>query len=146
MRGKDVESLHLFEVEADVALGKLVNRFTLLGGAVDHLVVNVREVFDKLDLVAAELEVAPEDVEYDRPHGMADVGLGVGREAADVHPNHAVEGGEFLNSAREGAVELHWTDSRVATARAAMPSRLPVKPRPSVVLAFTLTDPESRPR
>ena len=90
VRGKDVESLHLFEVEADVPLGKLVNRFTLLGGAVDHLVVNVREVFDELDLVAAEFEVAPEDVEYDRPHGMSDVGLGVGREAADVHPNHAV--------------------------------------------------------
>ena len=62
----------------------------LFSGAVDHLVVYVGEVFDKLDGVATELEVAPEHIEDDGTHGVSDVGLGVGREAADVHPNHAV--------------------------------------------------------
>ena len=88
--GKDVESLHLIEIEADVALCQVVDGFAFRDGAVDHLVVYIGEVFDELDLVAAELQVAPEHVEDDRPHGVSDVGLGVGREAADVHADHAV--------------------------------------------------------
>ena len=50
-----------------------------------------------------------------------------------------------LASAGTSAMRPRGAMITVAVARAAMPSRRPVKPRPSVVVALTLTRPSSRP-
>ena len=56
-----------------------------LVGAVDNLIVDIGDVLHVLHLIAAKLEVAPDDIEDDVAHGVADVGVVVGGNAADVH-------------------------------------------------------------
>ena len=71
---EDVEGVHLLQVEIDVPLGELAGGNALAGRTVYHLVVDVGEVLDVLDRVPAVLQVAPEHVEDDGPHGVAHVG------------------------------------------------------------------------
>ena len=69
----DVEGSHVREVLGDVLLGERLDGRALLGGAVDELVVDVREVLDAADGEAPELQVAVEHVEDDVAHRVADV-------------------------------------------------------------------------
>jgi hypothetical protein len=66
-------------------------------GPLDDPVINVCEVLDVLDVVAAELEVATYDVEDDIAHGVAHVAHLIGSYAADVHPDRITDWLEFLD-------------------------------------------------
>ena len=77
--------------------------------AVDDLVVDVGEVLQVPHLVAAVLQVAPDDVHVDEHEAVADVGRGLGRHAADVDAHRVVERreGALFSRARVGNVKRH---------------------------------------
>ena len=81
----DVQRIHGLEEVFDVAFGQLAGFDTLLFGALYYLVVHVGEVLDVAHLEAQMLQVAAQHVEGDVAQGVADVGCGIGRHAADVH-------------------------------------------------------------
>ena len=78
----------------------------LLGGLGQDLVVDVGDVADEVDVVAAGGQPAAQHVEVDRRAHVADVRLGLHGETADVDPRPALdEGDEVAHLARRGVVE-----------------------------------------
>ena len=122
-----------------VLLGQRQRVDAAVEAALDDLVVNVGDVLDVVDVVAGVLEVAAQHVEDHVTHGVADVSVGVGGDAADVHLHGVSLGLELILAAGEGAVEPHWASWMRQTAEAAIPSWRPMKPSPSVVVALMLT-------
>ncbi|MBT9160833.1 MAG: hypothetical protein DDT26_02129 [Dehalococcoidia bacterium] len=61
------------------------------------------------DLVAAEFEIAPHDIEDDVAHGVADVAGVVRRYPADVHFHLIPTGDKFVLLTRKGAIDFHLT-------------------------------------
>ena len=87
-------------------VGEVVPGATLLGRLDQDLVVDVGDVADEGDVVAARLQPAPQHVEVDRRADVADVGLGLHRQAAHVEARPALlEGDEVADSAGGGVVE-----------------------------------------
>ncbi len=130
----------------DIPLGHLARRHAFLVGAPDDLVLDVREVPDERDAVPVKAQVAGDDVEDDHHPRVPDVGQVVHGHAARVHLDLARrERDELLLRARHGVVDLHGT-STLTTAMAAIPSLRPSRPRPSGLLAFTLTISTGTPR
>ncbi|MBA7561529.1 hypothetical protein ES708_03167 [subsurface metagenome] len=87
LRLDDIQGFHIFLKTVGVLLGKLGGGNAALVGAVDNLVVDIGDVLHVLDPVIAEPEVAPDDIKDDIAHGVADVGVVVGGDAADVYLN-----------------------------------------------------------
>ena len=110
----DVEGVHGVEIVADELLDQIVLGYAALLGALDNLVVNVGEVLDVAHPVALVLKVAAQRVEDDVAESVADVGCGVGGDAADVHFDFVGVGGhEFLDPPVQSVVEFHngcWGD------------------------------------
>jgi hypothetical protein len=106
VRLADAELVEVVEEVVDERLRVVVQRHALAQRAADRLVVHVGEVHHELHLVAAELQVAAQEVrEEERPH-VADVRRGVHRGAAGVHPDLAgLQGDELFFAARQGVVE-----------------------------------------
>ena len=142
----NVEGVHLFKVGCNVALRQLLNGYAHLGGPRYHLVVYVGEVLHVLDLESPVLQVATQDIEDDGSHRMPNVGGCVRRDAANVHLYCPVRGRQFSFLFGKRIVQVHDSGSMEATLKQAMPWLLPVKPRPSVVVAFTLTIAGSTPK
>ena len=72
----------------------------------DDLVVHVGEVLDEFNLVAAELQIAPDHIEHERTPRMADMAVVVDRYAADIHSNGLrLERVKWLFFSREGVVD-----------------------------------------
>src|SRR6185437_2903327 len=91
----------------------------------DDLVVNIREVLDVIDRVAAELQVAAHDVDMDVQPGVADMRMILGRESADIHCHGLAGRLEGLLAAREGVEELdHARPSRAAILASSCSMRL----------------------
>ena len=99
--GQHVEVAHVVHVHADEALDELVGGDLEAIGALDDTVVDVREVLDVLHPVVAPGEVTLQHIEDDVAHGVADVRLVVGRDAANVHRDDVAHGLERLKLAGE---------------------------------------------
>ena len=106
-RAHDVELAHRLEVLVDVAGWQLAGILAQLSGAVDDLVVDVGEVLDVADVVAAEGQVAADHVEVDGRHAVPEMRARVWRDAADVHVDARRAGGpEVLLPSRERVEDL----------------------------------------
>ena len=104
-RRLDIQVCQILSVIVDVTFCQFKRVLAQLVGAVDDLVVHVGVVHHVLDLVAAILEIATDDVEHQRRHGVPDVRVVVDRDAADVHLDHAwFEGLEIFFLASECVV------------------------------------------
>ena len=73
----------------DEASGNRVDRLAVLGGAPDDLVVDVGDVADVGDAVAARAQPAPHHVEHHHEARMPEVQVVVHGDAADVHADVA---------------------------------------------------------
>ena len=107
----------------------------VVAGGVDDLVVDVGVVADVQDVVAGGGQVAAEDVEHDDVAQVADVGLAVDRDPAQVDADPArVAGDERLLAPGERVVELQGHGrfgSKVGIGRAnSYPTRVPAAQRP----------------
>ncbi len=67
------------------AIGQRLDGLAVLGGAMDDLVVDVRDVSDEDHLVAAVLQVTAHDIERDLGARMTDVAEVINRIAANIH-------------------------------------------------------------
>ena len=85
----DAERRAVLVVRADEPLGERTHRLAVLGGALDDLVVDVRDVADERDAVARRLQVTAHDVERDQHAGVTEVAEVVDGHAADVHAHFA---------------------------------------------------------
>ena len=112
--GQDVQAGHLGGVLGDELFGQLLGRDAQVVGPGDDAVVDIGVVLDVAHLVAAVLQVAAQHVEDDVAHGVAQVALVVGRDAADVHLHRAWAGHELFLLAGEGVVQLHPASSLAA--------------------------------
>ena len=102
----DAERGQVAVVVGDVFLGDVEHRDAALVGLLDELVVDVGDVDDPGDVVAAVGEVALDAIEDHRADHVADVGLVVDRRAAEVDADLArLHGGERLLALRERVVD-----------------------------------------
>ena len=86
----------------------LLGRAALLVGAIDDLIVDVREVLGEGDLVAARDEPAADHIEADERTGVADVDVVVDGGAAHVHADLALlDGAELFFFVCGAVVDLH---------------------------------------
>ncbi len=86
----------------------LLGRAALLVGAVDNLIVDVREVLGEGDLVAARDEPATNHVKADERAGIADVDVVVDRGAAHVHADLAgLDGLELFLFMGSAVIDTH---------------------------------------
>jgi hypothetical protein len=85
IRFLDAERGRVLVHGADEARGQGLDRLLVLGGALDDLVVDVRDVADIGDAVAARAQPAPHHVEHDHETRVAEVHVVVDGDAADVH-------------------------------------------------------------
>ena len=90
MSAQHIESVHLFEILPNVALGEFIRGDVEVVSRYDDFVIHISEVLNVSYGVTFEFEIAPHDIEYDRHHGMSNVGSGIRRDAADIHANFAV--------------------------------------------------------
>ena len=103
-----VQALGVLEVLGLEALGDLLHGGALFLSLFDELIVDVGDVGDVDDLVAAVLEVAAQGIEDDERAGVADVDIVVDGGAADVdavlagHLRH-----ELFLLAGQGVEDLH---------------------------------------
>ncbi len=81
----DVQGVHVLHERVHVLFGQFPDADAQHGGLVDYLVVDIGEVLHALHFIAAELQIAADGIEVDVAHGVADVRLGLRRDAADVH-------------------------------------------------------------
>ena len=107
-RALDAQRVRVGVVFLDEAVAQLLDGDALLVGAADHLVVDIREVLDVLDLVALVFQIAAQRVEHDERARVADVEIVVDRRAAAVNAHLArLDGLEFLLAARLRIIDLH---------------------------------------
>ena len=94
--------------------GVLVDRLVRGRGVADDLVFDVGDVHHVIELVAARVQPAAQDVlERERPQ-VADVDVVVNRRAAGVHAHDVVvQGGEGLHLLGEGVVETQGHSERI---------------------------------
>ena len=105
-RRQDVQVAQIADIVVDVALRELERIFLELIGAGDDLVVHVGVVHDVPHFVAPILQIAADDVEDQRRHGVTHMRPVVDRHAADVHPDDVrLEGGELFLLAGESVVD-----------------------------------------
>ena len=117
----------------NVLVGQRRGVDALLLGSLDNLVIHVGKVLDVLDRITQVFQVPAQNIESDVAQGVADVGGGIGGDSADVHlDGFPVRGRELLGLSGQGVVKPHCLVARpfdsAATAQAAMPSSLPIKP------------------
>jgi hypothetical protein len=105
-RRRDVEGgVRLVELAVH-RVGEVVPGAALLGRLHEDLVVDVGDVADERDVVADRAQPALQDVEVDPAAHVADVRLGLDREAADVETRlPLLEGNEVADFAGRGVIE-----------------------------------------
>ena len=108
VRAAHVQAVSVLPVLFDVLLRDGLVVRALFVGAVDDLVIDVREVLHERDLVTAVLEVAAEHVEHAERTGVADVDVVVNRGSAAVDLQFSGDlGNEFFFFAGQGVEYLH---------------------------------------
>ena len=102
----DPQGIGVLVVFPDEARGEVGDLDALGMGALDHLVVDVREVLDEGDLIPQMLQVAAQDVEDDERARVADVKEVVDRRAAAVEGDASRgQGDERLLFARQVVIK-----------------------------------------
>ena len=97
----------VFEKRVGVLLGVFLHGDAVAGGVADDLVLDVGDVHDVLELVAALLEEAAQHVNRDEGAEVADVSVVVNRWAASVHADQVVfEGTELFDFAGQSIEKL----------------------------------------
>ena len=103
-----VEALGILDVFGLELAGHLLHGDALLLAFLDQLVVNIGDVGNVVDLVAAVFQVAAQRVKHDHRPGIADVDVVVDRGAADIDAVLArLLRDEFLLLAGHGVENLH---------------------------------------
>ena len=103
---ENIESVN--KVFLDETLPQLLDGDALFVGAADHLIVDIREILNVLDLVALVLQIAAQRVEHDERARIADVEIVVDRRAAAVNAHLArLDGLELFFPARLRVINLH---------------------------------------
>ena len=106
--GLDVQTVRVLDVLGLKLAGNLLHRGPLLLAFLDEFVINVGDVGDVVDLVAAVFQVAAQGVEHDHRARVADVNIIINRRAADIDAIFALLlGGELLFLAGHGVEDLH---------------------------------------
>jgi len=91
----------------DETAGELRDRFAVLDGALDDLVVDVRDVAHVFHVIAGRTQPARDNVERHHHPCMTDVAVIVDRDPAHVHVDLAgLDGNENLLVTRERVVDL----------------------------------------
>ena len=102
----DAQRREIAVVVGDVFLGDLEHRDAPLVGLLDQLVVDVGDVDDPGDVVAAVLQITLDRVEDHRPDHVADVRLVVDRRPAEIDADLAgPHGAKRFLLARERVVD-----------------------------------------
>ena len=108
VRRRDVQRLHVLEILVDIFVRNVHRTDVFLSGAVDDLVVHVREVLHVAHLLAAVLQVLSHGIEHDERTGVADMDEIIDGGTADVHLQLGrIHRHEFFFSAAHGVVDLH---------------------------------------
>ena len=126
VRAHDPEAVHVLMVGRDVGFRDLRAADALVVGALDDLVVHVREVADEGDFVTLVAQEAHHDVEGHGGTGVSDVGEGVGRDAAGVEADLPLaDGREGFLFPGHGIVELHEDSFKAGSRGKAVQQALP---------------------
>ena len=103
----DVQRVGVFEEGLDVLLGVLLHGEAVARGVADDLVLNVSDVHDVLELVAALLQEAAQRVDHDEGAEVADVSVVVNGGPAGIHADEVVfQRPELLNFSGQSIKEL----------------------------------------
>jgi len=106
--GLDVQTVGIPDVLGLKLAGDLLHRGTLLLALFDELVINIGDVGDIVDLVAAVFQIAVQRVKDDHRARVADVDIVVNRRAADIDAVLALLlGDKLLFLAGHGVEDLH---------------------------------------
>ena len=106
--GLDVQAVGIPDVLGLKLAGDLLHRGALLLALFDELVINIGDVGDIVDLVAAVFQIAAQRVKDDHRARIADVDIVVNRRAADIDAVLALLlGDKFLFLAGHGVEDLH---------------------------------------
>ena len=121
----------MLQIAVGVVLGQCERVLSGLAGAVDDFVVDIGEIGHVGDLVSQVLEVAPNHVEDNCAHCVADVGIGIDRGSADIHAHTPLlQRLERLDFAAEG-IEYAQCHGQSFALWLRMVARLPVAAEPS---------------
>ena len=106
--GLDVQTVGIPDVLGLKLAGDLLHRGALLLALFDELVINIGDVGDIVDLVAAVFQIAAQRIKDDHRARVADVDIVVNRRAADIDAVLALLlGDKFLFLAGHGVEDLH---------------------------------------
>ena len=84
-----IQLVHGFKISLDVAVGDDLPADALCIGSLDNLVIHVGKILDVLYLKAALPEITLDDIPGYKRTGVADMGMVVGGDAADIHAHLA---------------------------------------------------------
>ena len=106
--GLDVQTVGIPDVLGLKLAGDLLHRGAFLLALFDELVINIGDVGDIVDLVAAVFQIAAQRIKDDHRARVADVDIVVNRRAADIDAVLALLlGDKFLFLAGHGVEDLH---------------------------------------
>ena len=107
-RALDAQRIGVLIVLGDEALAQFLDGDAFLVGAADHLIVDIGEVLNELDLIALVLKVAAKRVEHDERARIADVEIVVDGRAAGIDAHLArLNRDEFFLAAGLCVINLH---------------------------------------
>ena len=107
-RALDAQRVRVGVVFLDEAVAQLLDGDALFVGAADHLIVDICEILNVLDLVALVLQIAAQRIKNNERARVADVEIVVDCRAAAVNAHLArLDGLELLFPARLRVINLH---------------------------------------
>ena len=107
-RRHDIQAVGILDVLSLKLAGNLLHGGSLLLSLLDELVINIGDVGDIVDLVAAVFQIAAQRIKDDHRARVADVDIVVNRRAADIDAVLALLlGDKFLFLAGHGVEDLH---------------------------------------
>ena len=71
----------------DETLGQIGERFTVLIGAIDDLVINIGNIADIGDLIAERFQITIDHIKHHHHSGVPQMTEVVNRHATDIHPD-----------------------------------------------------------
>ena len=105
---KNVKAVHLLNEGSRVFLRNLLRRTPLLKSTIDNLIVNVRQILCKGNLVSCMHKVTAYYIKRQERACITDMYLIIHRRATDIHPNFAlINGCKSLFAMRLSIVNEH---------------------------------------
>ena len=117
-RGKAAERLHIFLHRLRIEIRQFFCRNAFLGRAADDLVIHIRDIPDKGDLVSPLHQPAADHVKRHKGAAVPDVAVVIDRHPADIHPHLSLFDGfeGFLFVAHCGVKRQRFRDSHMGSA------------------------------